>query len=237
MIWSAVIYHRFAAFWPLSKAAKRPKAVMNYRTPKKVKGPLVLKHHTFVPSGRRDLLFVIAILAANGCQSADITIEPKGGKSMTITVTSTAFEPGKSIPKKYSGDGDDVSPPLAWSKVPEGTKELVLICDDPDAPVGTWTHWVLYKIPADTTSLPEGLPREKTLKTPAGAVQGVNSWPSDNLGYRGPKPPSGTHRYFFRLYALDAPVTLPPGADKKALTAAIKDHVLAGGELMGTYKR
>ena len=120
---------------------------------------------------------------------------------MTITVTSTAFEPNKPIPKKYTGDGEDASPPLAWTKVPEGTKELALICDDPDAPVGTWTHWVLYKIPADTTSLPEGLPREKTLNKPAGAVQGVNSWHSDNLGYRGPAPPAGKlHHYHFKLY-------------------------------------
>ena len=143
--------------------------------------------------------FAIAILATSGCQSADVPIESKGGKSMTITVTSTAIEAGKPIPKKYSGNGEDVSPPLAWSKAPEGTKEQALICDDPDAPVGTWTHWVLYKIPADTTSLPEGLPREKTLKTPAGAVQGVNSWSSDNIGYRGPKPPSGTGLPISRL--------------------------------------
>jgi Raf kinase inhibitor-like YbhB/YbcL family protein len=195
-------------------------------------------HRTIVPSGRTNLLLtLIAAASTNGCGGADIPIEPKGGKAMTITVTSTAFEPSKSIPKKYSGDGDDVSPPLAWSKVPDGTKELALICDDPDAPMGTWTHWVLYKIPAGTTSLPEGLPREKTLKTPAGAAQGVNSWSSDNMGYRGPKPPSGTHHYHFKLYALDAPVTLQPGADKKALLTAIKDHVLADGELIGTYAR
>ncbi len=182
-------------------------------------------------------LLTFVVLLPNGCGEPDIPIEPKGGKSMTLAVTSTAFEPGKPIPKKYTGDGEDISPPLAWSKVPDGTKELALICDDPDAPVGTWTHWVLYKIPAGTTSLPEGLPREKTLKKPAGAVQGLNSWPSENLGYRGPKPPSGTHHYHFKLYALDAPVDLPPGADTKKLLAAIKDHVLADGELVGTYSR
>jgi hypothetical protein len=199
----------------------------------------MLTSRTFILSGRRDLLLLalIAVAATSGCQGADIPIEPKGGKSMTLTITSTAFEPGKPIPKKHTGDGEDLSPPLAWSKAPEGTKELALICDDPDAPVGTWTHWVLYKIPADTTSLPEGLPRDKVLKTPAGAAQGVNSWSSDNLGYRGPKPPSGMHHYHFKLYALDAPVKLQPGADKKALLAAIKDHVLATGELNGTYSR
>ena len=158
---------------------------------------------------------------------------------MTISITSTAFEAGKAIPKKYSGEGEDVSPPLAWSNVPQGTKELALICDDPDAPMGTWVHWVLYKVPAGTTSLPEGLPREKTLDTPAGAAQGVNSFGSDNVGYRGPMPPKGhgPHHYHFKIYALDKPVTLPPGVDKKKLLAEIRDHVLAQGELVGTYER
>ena len=158
---------------------------------------------------------------------------------MTISVTSSAFESGKSIPKKYTGEGEDLSPPLAWSNIPQDTKEIALICDDPDAPAGTWVHWVLYKIPALATGLPEGLPREKTLKTPAGVVQGVNSFSKDNLGYRGPMPPPGhgTHHYHFKIYAVDKPVTLPPGADKKALLAEIHDHVLAQGELVGTYQR
>ena len=158
---------------------------------------------------------------------------------MTISITSTAFEAGKPIPKKYTGEGEDLSPPLAWSGIPKGTQEIALICDDPDAPMGTWVHWVLYKIPADATGLPEGLPREKTLKTPAGAVQGVNSFSSDNLGYRGPMPPKGhgPHHYHFKLYALDKPVTLAPGVDKKTLLAEIREHVLAQGELMGTYQR
>ncbi len=158
---------------------------------------------------------------------------------MTISVTSTAFEAGKPIPKKYTGEGPDLSPPLAWSNVPQGTKELALICDDPDAPMGTWVHWVLYKIPAGTTSLPEGLPREKTLQTPAGAVQGVNSFNKDNLGYRGPMPPPGhgTHHYHFKIYALDKPVAAPPGVDKKTLLAEIHDHTIAQGEIIGTYQR
>ncbi len=156
---------------------------------------------------------------------------------MTISVTSTAFEAGKPIPKKYTGEGEDVSPPLAWSNVPQATKEIALICDDPDAPLGTWVHWVLYKIPPETMSLPEGLPREKVLTAPA-AVQGVNSFSKDNLGYRGPMPPSGSaHHYHFKVYALDQAVTLSPGVDKKALLAEIRDHVLAQGELVGTYKR
>ncbi len=156
---------------------------------------------------------------------------------MTISVTSSAFEAGKPIPKKYTGEGEDLSPPLAWSNIPKGTKEIALICDDPDAPGGTWVHWVLYKIPAGTTSLPEGLPPEKTLDTPAGAVQGINSF--GKVGYGGPMPPKGhgTHHYHFKVCALDKPVTLPPGRDKKALLAEIRDHMLAQGELMGTYQR
>ncbi|MGA2254044.1 MAG: YbhB/YbcL family Raf kinase inhibitor-like protein [Thermoguttaceae bacterium] len=158
---------------------------------------------------------------------------------MTISVTSTAFEAGRSIPKKYTGEGEDVSPPLAWSNVPKDTKEIALICDDPDAPAGTWVHWVLYKIPAETTGLPAGLPREKALKTPAGAQQGTNSFSKDNLGYRGPMPPPGhgTHHYHFKIYALDKPVSAPPGVDKKTLLAEIHDHVVAQGELVGTYQR
>ncbi len=158
---------------------------------------------------------------------------------MTISITSTAFDAGKTIPKKYTGEGEDVSPHLAWSNVPQGTKELALICDDPDAPMGTWVHWVLYKIPAGTASLPEGLPREKNLTTPPGALQCANSFSSDNVGYRGPMPPKGhgVHHYHFKVYALDKPVTLPPGADKTKLLAEIRAHVLAEGELVGTYER
>jgi len=157
---------------------------------------------------------------------------------MTISVTSTAFEAGKSIPKKYTGEGEDLSPPLAWSKLPQGAKEIVVICDDPDAPTSEpWVHWVLYKVPADAAGLPEGLPREKTLKALAGAAQGVNSF--GKIGYGGPMPPvgHGTHHYHFKVYALDKAVPAPPGVDKKKLLAEIRGHVLAEGELVGTYQR
>ena len=159
---------------------------------------------------------------------------------MTISITSTAFEPGKPIPKNYTGEGEDLSPPLAWSKVPQGTKEIALICDDPDAPTSEpWVHWLIYKVPADATGLPEGLPRQKKLQAPPGAIQGVNMFPSDNIGYRGPMPPKGhgTHHYHFKLYAVDKPLSTPPGADKKALLADLHDHVLDHGELIGTYQR
>ena len=119
-------------------------------------------------------------VAAAGCQADQLDPAVKGGKkSMSIKITSSAFKDGEQIPKKYTGEGDDVSPPLSWSDLPEGTKELVLICDDPDAPNETWVHWVIYKLPADLTGLPEGIPRQPRLKNPPGALQGQNSWPKD----------------------------------------------------------
>ena len=173
---------------------------------------------------------------AGGCPNVDA----KGGKKMTIQITSSAFTQGQPIPKKHTGEGADVSPPLSWSNLPAGAKELALICDDPDAPNGDWVHWVIYKIPAGAKGLPEGVPRKSNLKEPAGALQGKNSWPgADAIGYRGPKPPPGhgVHHYYFKLYALDAPLNVEPGLDKKDLTEKINDHILAEGVLMGTYER
>jgi Raf kinase inhibitor-like YbhB/YbcL family protein len=160
---------------------------------------------------------------------------------MSIHLSSSAFKAGAAIPEKYSEDGDDVSPPLAWQDVPQETKELALICDDPDAPTPEpWVHWILYKIPADVRKLPEGVPTDAELKSPAGARQGLNSWPSGRtIGYRGPAPPPkhGTHHYHFRLYALDAPLSLDAKPDKKTLLAAMKGHILAEGEIVGTFER
>jgi Raf kinase inhibitor-like YbhB/YbcL family protein len=181
-------------------------------------------------------MFCLAVIVSlTGCLAAE------GGKKMAIQITSSAFAQGQVIPKKYTGEGDDVSPPLAWSGLPEGTKELALICDDPDAPRGTWVHWVICKIPATAKGLPEGVARKAQPKDPAGAVQGKNSWPDgdENIGYRGPMPPrgDGVHHYHFKLYALDATIEAEPGLDKKALLDKIKGHILAEGELMGTYER
>lgn len=160
---------------------------------------------------------------------------------MTLEVTSEAFTSGAEIPKKYAEDGKDLSPPLHWNNAPAGTKEFALICDDPDAPTPEpWVHWVLYKIPANVHALPEGLSPEAQLKSPAGALQGLNSWRAGRtVGYRGPAPPRGhgTHHYHFRLYALNAPIALQAKADKKTLLKAMKGHVLAEGELVGTYER
>jgi Raf kinase inhibitor-like YbhB/YbcL family protein len=159
---------------------------------------------------------------------------------MAIELTSTAFEQGEPIPVKYTGEGADVSPPISWSGLPEGTQELALICDDPDAPTAEpWVHWVIYKIPATMAGLPEGLERRPRLKEPAGLLQGKNSWPAQNVGYRGPMPPPGhgTHRYFFKLYALEAKLVISAGVEKGALLEEIKGHVLEEGQLMGTYRR
>ncbi len=152
----------------------------------------------------------------------------------TFTLTSPAFSKGSSIPTRYTCDGEDLSPPLKWQGAPQATTAFALIMEDPDAPIGTFTHWVLYNLPSSTTSLPEGVAKGERL--PSGAAQGRNDF--GRLGYGGPCPPRGpAHRYYFRLYALDAPVNLAPGATKAQLLQAIRGHVLAWAELMGTYQR
>ncbi len=152
---------------------------------------------------------------------------------MEIKITSSAFEEGGLIPAKYTCDGADVSPPLQWDAVPEGTKSVALICDDPDAPMGTWMHWVLFNLPSDAKELAENIPAEETL--PNGAKQGVNDF--GRIGYGGPCPPGGTHRYFFKIYALDTEVGLEAGADKRQLLKAMEGHILEQGQLVGKYKR
>jgi len=157
---------------------------------------------------------------------------------MAITVTSTTFKAGAVIPAKYTGEDKDVSPPLQWSGVPKGAKELALICDDPDAPrAEPWVHWVIYGIPAGATGLPEAVPATEALKEPEGARQGTSDF--GKIGYGGPMPPRGhgTHHYHFKVYALDAALNLPPGQTKKKLLDAMKGHILAQGELLGTYER
>ena len=156
-----------------------------------------------------------------------------GGKEMDIEITSTAFAEGSMIPKRYTCDGEDVSPPLAWTGVPDGTKSLALICDDPDAPVGTWVHWVLFNIPADIKEVPTNVPPQKVIES--GAKHGVNDF--RKFGYGGPCPPGGTHRYYFKLYALDTELELEPGITKAQLLKAMEGHILAQGQLMGRYKR
>jgi hypothetical protein len=156
---------------------------------------------------------------------------------MSLAITSSAFSQNGEIPAKYTCDGKDVSPPLVWSGLPAGTKSIALIVDDPDAPDPaapkmTWVHWVLYNIPAGAAGLPEGV---KPGELPNGTKEGLNDW--KRTGYGGPCPPIGRHRYFHKLYALD--VVLPDlgRATKQDLEKAMKGHVLASAELVGTYKR
>jgi Raf kinase inhibitor-like YbhB/YbcL family protein len=160
---------------------------------------------------------------------------------VSIEISSSAFSEGRPIPVKYTGEGQDLSPPLTWSGVPDGARQLALICDDPDAPMAEpWVHWVIYRLAADATALPEGVAKTAEPDEPAGAVQGANSWPQgENIGYGGPMPPPGhgTHHYFFKLYALDVELTAGPGLDKPGLLAAMKGHVIGEGQLMGTYER
>jgi Raf kinase inhibitor-like YbhB/YbcL family protein len=127
----------------------------------------------------------------------------------------------------------DISPPLAWTSGPEGTKTFALICDDPDAPMGTWVHWVLFNLPADIIELRENVPPERELES--GAKQGMNDF--RKIGYGGPCPPGGTHRYYFKLYALDTEINLEAGATKSELLKAVEGHILAEGQLMGKYER
>jgi Raf kinase inhibitor-like YbhB/YbcL family protein len=180
-------------------------------------------------------LFLAATLL--GCfVTAGCSQEPKSatGRIMNIQVTSAAFTDGRPISVKYTADALDISPPLAWANAPAGTKSFALIVEDPDAPAGTWTHWVIYDLPATATALDED-----ELKTPQlrnGAKQGMNDF--KKIGCNGPAPPPGkAHRYYFILYALDAMTGLAPGATKAALLKAMDGHVLGEEQLMGTYQR
>ena len=152
---------------------------------------------------------------------------------MEIKITSPAFGDGGMIPAKYTCDGANISPLLQWEAVPEGTVSVALICDDPDAPMGTWVHWVLFNLPADTKELPEKFPDDETL--PDGTRQGLTDF--GNTGYGGPCPPSGTHRYFFKIYALDSKIDIVSIVDKPELLKAMEEHIIGQGQLMGTYKR
>lgn len=150
-----------------------------------------------------------------------------------MKLNSNAFVNHGLIPLKYTCDGANISPGLSWEEIPQETQSLVLIVDDPDAPGRTFVHWVVYDIPPTVKQLPEKITSSKTIST--GGVQGKNDF--GKLGYGGPCPPSGTHRYFFHLYALDKKLNLEAGMTKNQVLIAIKDHVLAKAELMGKYER
>jgi len=176
-------------------------------------------------------IFIVTVSLSFLFLSGNNAIAKEG---LTMQIKSTAFEENGLIPKKYTCDGSDVSPPLTWTKPPAGTKGIALICDDPDAPMGTWVHWVIYGLSPETTSLPEGVPTQKEVL--GGIKQGINDF--RKIGYGGPCPPRGpAHRYFFKVYALDIELNLPAGATKKDVEKAMKGHILAEGQLVGRYGR
>lgn len=150
-----------------------------------------------------------------------------------MQIISSAFSNNEMIPSRYTCDGKNISPPLVFSGIPRGSKTLVLICDDPDAPAGTWVHWVMYNIPANTSALPEGISAKEKLSD--GSRQGLNDF--RNIGYGGPCPPGGTHRYFFKLYALQDSLKNIPKATKAEIERAMEEHVIASCQLIGKYKR
>jgi len=191
------------------------------------------------------LLIGIVAVVALGCAENGRTPSPtptlslpaviatEGSRHEAISLVSTAFADGESIPVKYTCDGDNVSPPLQWGNLPEGTQSLALIVDDPDAPSGEFVHWVLYDLPPTLRGLPEGVSTDE--RPSQGGTNGKNG--ANVSGYTGPCPPSGAHRYFFRLYALDYRLDASPGLSKSQLLQGMEGDVLAQGELMGTYSR
>jgi Raf kinase inhibitor-like YbhB/YbcL family protein len=186
-------------------------------------------------------LSTLALFLLCGCHNADHNHGnptqnnniQTGKDNMTLTISSGAFANGSMIPSQYTCDGVNISPPLQWSGLPAAAKTFALIVDDPDAPAKTWVHWVVYDLPANATQLTENIGQAKTLGS--GGKQGTNDF--KRIGYGGPCPPSGTHRYFFKLYAVDIETSLPPGATNDELLKTIEGHVVAQGEIIGKYKR
>ena len=195
----------------------------------------------FCKPARPAVLIVVAMLQAlSGCrgtapqsQANSVSPKPPSAAEPQLTVNSVAFKAGTAIPRQYTCDGINISPPIEWSGTPGTARTIALIADDPDAPAGTWIHWVLYNLPAENIGLVENLPASENLK--AAGLQGRNDF--KQIGYGGPCPPSGTHRYFFKIYALDAELPLKAGATRGELEKAMAGHIVAQGQLMGTYRR
>ena len=195
-----------------------------------------------MPRPIKVLTFLLIVLPLAGCANrSQLVTQPPPANTSTnnkaeIKLTSSAFSEGQPIPRAYTCDGVNISPPLEWSGVPKTARTIAIVCDDPDAPDapgGTWVHWVLYNLPADNIGLVENLPATERLK--AGGFQGTNDF--GKIGYGGPCPPSGTHRYFFHVYALDSELPLNAGTTKAELMKAMEGHTLLQGQLMGTYRR
>jgi Raf kinase inhibitor-like YbhB/YbcL family protein len=178
-------------------------------------------------------VLLLLLLAACAGKAVDVPAGAGGSTPGQMTLTSPAFQNGEAIPTVYTCKGDDLSMALEWSQPPQGAQSLALVMDDPDAPVGTWVHWVVYNLPPGTRGLAEGAARAKASSSlPEGALAGMNSW--KRADYGGPCPPSGTHRYYFRIYALDIALA-EAGLDKAGLFKAMDGHVLAQGEIMGKF--
>lgn len=178
------------------------------------------------------LLLVVLFTSCREKRVPDFDEATKGSR-WNFPVLSTAFGDSENIPEKYTADGQDISPPLAFGPFHESTKSVALIVDDPDAPRGTFTHWVLFNLPPDTNSLPENVPATEKLEN--GAVQGLNS--AGKVGYLGPDPPSGVHHYIFHVYSLDTMLDLDSSATKEQVEAAMQDHIIGRGTLTGLYTR
>jgi len=192
------------------------------------------------------VILMVSLAGLCGCRersprpnrTAGLPEETKMVTTTRLSLQSSAFQEGQPIPERYSADGRNLSPPLSWSGLPNGTRSLALVVEDPDAPgAEPFVHWLLYEIPADTSSLPEGIPPQAGREQLGGALQGQNS--TGKIGYFGPRPPKGDppHHYHFQLYALDADLHLPAGAGRQALRDALSGHELARGELIGTFSR
>jgi Raf kinase inhibitor-like YbhB/YbcL family protein len=178
---------------------------------------------------RRRPLFLLSLLAVIlGIQGSEAYPAKEASTMSELTISSPAFGHNAGIPAKYTCDGRDINPSLTIGRVPPGAKSLALIVDDPDAPVGTWVHWVLWNIDPNTAEIRED-------SVPKGAIQGINDFRKHNYG--GPCPPSGTHRYFFKLYALDTMLNIGPNSGKAELEKAMQGHILSGAEMIGLYKR
>ena len=185
----------------------------------------------------RIFLILVLLVLISGCIASEPDEETLIEEDMNmdaISISSDVFENGGMLSSEYTCDGSDVSPGLSWNGIPAGTQSIALIADDPDAPGKTWVHWVIYNIPANSTDLPAAVPKNKTLDD--GSLQGKNDF--GRIGYNGPCPPPGkSHRYFFKVYALDATLSLKSGATKSQVEAAMSGHILAQGEMVGKYGR
>jgi Raf kinase inhibitor-like YbhB/YbcL family protein len=187
---------------------------------------------------RRGLLGVAATLALAGCFGRDGNGEGNGNGSAGSSVNSPAFEVGESIPERYTCDGADVSPPLRIRRTPDGAETLAIVVDDPDAPTGTpFVHWLLWNLPPGTEEVPEGVPRDPTVSSLGGAVQGTNDF--GELGYRGPCPPTddGAHTYQFTVSLVDTTLDLDPGADSQTFRSAVESHVRGETTITASYER